>query len=740
MMAGGMDRRSFLKLSLAATATVGLAGEAFAANSYVSGGPEPAHVIPDKWVYSTCGFCGTGCGIEIGVKGGEAVSIRGTEGYPVNDGLLCTKGIYQWKTIGAPDRGKYPLVRKDGLLQRASWDEALDTMVAKFQELIAKHGPNSIACYNTGQMAMEEYYVLGKLMRAGIGTINLDGNTRACMASAVVGHVRSFGTDGPVGSYEDIEQADAILISGSNMAECHPILFGRLVRAKAAKGTKLICVDPRMTQVARIADIYLPIKPGTDLVLLNALAHITIKEGMVDPAYIEAHTKGYAELVAHLEKYTPAYASEICGVSAEQIVAAARMYGQAERSLSMWVMGINQSVNGTYANNAFHNLNLIQGKIGKPGSGSFSITGQPSAMAAREVGGSSSYPGYRGVGNQKHREEIAAIWGVDSATLPDKSPSITEILDAAIEGKVKALWVVCTNPLISLPDQNRVRKALESLELLVVQDAYETADTAQMAHVFLPAAMWAEKSGVLVNSERRMNLIQPAVAPPGEARTDFDIIVDVARRMGYGELFPYENTEECFEEIKVATKGRPNTYTGVTYEKIQANNGLQWPVVDRADLGTPRLYTDGKFNTPDGKAVLWAMDPEPLPEVPDGEFPFNLNSGRVQEHYHTGTKTRKVPEINLLVPGAYVELNPRDAERLGLEYGDTAVIESRRGKIECKVVTTQMIAPGSCFVPMHFNEGPVNQLTVWAVDKLSKEPNYKQQAVKIGKASAGERR
>lgn len=733
-MSGGMDRRSFLKLSLAATATVGMAGEAFATNSYVSGGPAPAHVEPDKWTYSTCGFCGTGCGIEIGTINSEPVAIRGKKGYPVNDGLLCAKGIYQWQTITAEDRGRHPLVKKDGKMVQATWDEALNSMVGKFKDLIAKHGPASISCYNTGQMCMEEYYVLGKLMRAGIGTPNLDGNTRACMASAVVGHARSFGTDGPVAAYADIELADVIMISGSNMAECHPILFGRVVKAREATGTKIICIDPRMTQVARIADIYLPIKPGTDVVLLNAMAHVVIKEGLVNREYIEANTTGYDKLVTHLEKYTPQYAAQICGVAADLIVDAARMYAKADRSLSMWVMGINQSVNGTMANNGFHNLNLIQGKIGKPGCGSFSITGQPAAMAARETGGSSSYPGYRAIANAKHREEIAAIWGVDAAKLPDKSPAITEIIDAIIEGKIKALWVICTNPFISLPDQNRVRKALEKLDLLVVQDAYETADTAQFAHIYLPAAMFAEKSGIMVNSERRMNLLKPAVKPPGEARPDFDIFVDVAQRMGYGNLFPYKSTRDAFEEIKIATKGRPNDYSGVTYEKIEANMGLQWPVKDAESKGTPRLYTDGKFNTADKKAVLWAMDPDPLPESPDNEFPFWLNSGRVQEHYHTGTKTRKIPELNVLVPGAYIELSPKDAQRLGVEYGDQVVVESRRGQIACKVVVTAMIAPGSCFIPMHFNEGPVNALTVWAVDKLSKEPNYKQQAVRIRKA------
>lgn len=733
-MTGPIDRRSFLKLSLATTAMVGLTGSAAASSPghYVSGGPSPAHVEPDTWTYSTCGFCGTGCGIEIGTKGGQPVAIRGTKGYPVNDGLLCAKGIYQWKFIGADDRGKHPLVRRDGKLVKASWDEALTSMTDKLKDLLAKHGPDAIACYNTGQLCMEEFYTLGKLMRAGFGTPNLDGNTRTCMASAVVGHTRSFGTDGPVGAYADIEAAQVILISGSNMAECHPILFGRVVKA-VEKGAKLICIDPRLTQVSRIASLNLPIKPGTDVVLLNAMAHVLIKDGLIDKAYIEAHTTGYEKLATHLEKYTPEYAASICGIPADQIAAAARLYGQAERSLSMWVMGINQSVNGTMANNAFHNLNLIQGKLGKPGCASFSITGQPSAMAAREVGGSSTYPGYRAIASEAHRKEIAALWGVDAAKLPAKSPAITEIIDAILAGKIKALWVICTNPLISLPDQNRVAKALEKLDLLVVQDAFETVDTAQYAHIYLPASLWAEKSGIMVNSERRMNLLKPAVPPPGEARTDFDIFLNVAQRMGYGHLFPYKSTEECFEEIKRVTKGRPNDYTGVTYAKIEANKGLQWPVQDAASTGTPRLFGDGNFNTPDGKAVLWAMDPVALPEVPDGEFPFNLNSGRVQEHYHTGTKTRKVAELNELVPTAYVELNPQDAEKLGVAYGDRVRVESRRGEIEAKVIVTAMIAPGSCFVPMHFNEGPVNRLTVWAVDQFSKEPNYKQQAVRVRK-------
>ncbi len=734
-MTGGMNRRAFLKLSVAATAAAGAAGAVIAGEpgSYVSGGAAPAHVEPDTWTYSTCGFCGTGCGIEIGTKDGRPVAIRGTKGYPVNDGLLCAKGIYQWKTITAPDRGKHPLIRKDGKLVRASWDEALTAMTDKLKQLLADHGPESIACYNTGQLCMEEFYTLGKLMRAGFRTPNLDGNTRTCMASAVVGHTRSFGTDGAIGAYADIEAAEVILISGSNMAECHPILFGRVVKA-VEKGAKLICVDPRLTQVSRLATINLAIRPGTDVVLLNAMAHVIIREGLIDRAYIDAHTTGYEALEQHLRKYTPEYAAGICGVPAGDIEAAALLYGRAERSLSMWVMGINQSVNGTIANNCFHNLNLIQGKIGKPGCASFSITGQPAAMASREVGGSSTYPGYRAIGNPEHRAEIAALWGVDPATLPDKSPAITEIIDAILEGKIKALWVICTNPIMSLPDQNRVREALQKLELLVVQDAYETVDTAEYAHIFLPASLWAEKSGIMVNSERRLNLLKPAVAPPGEARTDFEIFLDVADRMGFGHLFPYRTTEECFEEIKRVTRGRPNDYSGATYARIEANKGLQWPIPDENSTGTPRLYADGRFNTPDGRAVLWAVDPIELPELPDEEYPFNLNSGRVQEHYHTGTKTRKVPELNHLVPTAYVELNPRDAEALGVQYGDRVRIESRRGEIEAKVVVTSQVAPGSCFVPMHFNEGPVNRLTVWAVDPFSKEPNYKQQAVRLRRA------
>lgn len=737
-MASGVSRRTFLQLSLAATAGLGAGVYAVGRAGAALPLPVTEPVPVDRWVYSTCGFCGTGCGIEMGVKDHQVVAIRGTADHPVNQGKLCAKGIYQWQMITAPDRGTRPLVRRDGKLQPATWDEALDLMAERFKAYSEQYGPDSIAIYNTGQMTMEEYYVLGKLARAGLRTSRLDGNTRMCMASAVVGHIRSFGTDGPVGGYEDIEQTDLIFLLGSNMSECHPILFGRVVRARAARGTKLIVVDPRLTQAARMADLYLPIKPGTDLVLLNAMAHVLIREGMVNEAWAREHTTGYDELVAHLEKYTPGYAAEICGVPAADIVTAARMYGQSPTALSMWVMGINQSVNGTAVNNALHNLALITGKIGRPGCGSFSITGQPAAMASREVGGSSGYPGYRAIANAKHREEVARFWGVDPAILPDKSPAIEETIDDILAGKVKALWVICTNPVISLPDQNRVIKALSMLDLLVVQDAYESADTVQYADIYLPAAMWAEKSGLFVNSERRVNLLQPAVAPPGEARTDFDIFLDLARRMGFGHLFPYRNTEECFEEIKQITRGRPNDYSGMSYPRIEAMRGIQWPCPEPDHPGTPRLYADGRFNTPDGKAKLWALDPEPLPEEPSAEFPFWVNTGRVQEHYHTGTKTRKVERLNQLVPTAYVELNPRDAAELGIDYGDLVELENSRGRIRCKAVITEQVAPGSCFVPMHFNEGPVNALTVWAWDKFSKEPNFKQAAVRLRKVAGSQ--
>lgn len=731
---GGLSRRAFLQLSLAAGSGLG----ALAYGLLGSGAALPGHtgVTPDNWVYSTCGFCGTGCGIEIGVKEGRAVAVRGTADYPVNEGLLCAKAIYQWQFIDAPDRGRQPLLRRDinQPFTEASWDQALDAMAARFQDLLNRHGPESIAVYNTGQMTMEEYYALGKLCRAGLRTPNLDGNTRLCMASAVVGHIRSFGTDGPVGAYADIEAARTILLVGSNMSECHPILFGRVVRAKEEHGTKLIVVDPRVTQAARIADLHLPIRPGTDVALLNAMAHVILRDGLSDPAYIEAHTTGYAELAELVAAYPPERAAEICGVPAADIVTAARWYGAERPALSLWVMGINQSVAGTAANNLLHNLALLTGQIGRPGAGSFSITGQPAAMSSREVGGSSSYPGYRAVANPEHRAEIARLWGVDPATLPDKSPAITEIVQAIHDGKVKALWVIATNPLLSLPDQNWVAAALQKLDLLVVQDAFSTAETADYAHIFLPAALWAEKDGLFTNSERRVNRVQRAIAPPGQARPDFAIIVDLAARLGHGRLLPWPSPRACFEEIKQVNRGRPCDYSGMTYERIEARRGIQWPCPDPEHPGTPRLYADGRFNTPDGRARLHAIESAPLPETPDGQYPLWLNTGRVQEHYHTGTRTRKVAHLNNLVPEAYCELNPQDAAALGVAYGDRVRVESPRGAIFAKVVVTGIVAPGSCFVPMHFSEGCANQLTLAAVDPFSKEPNYKQAAVRVYKA------
>ncbi|HLO01656.1 MAG TPA: nitrate reductase [Symbiobacteriaceae bacterium] len=729
-----LDRRAFLKLSAIATAgaATGLAGGSVALGAPFD--PNRNHVEPDEWVYSTCGFCGTGCGIEIGVKGGEAVAIRGTKDYPVNTGFLCAKGILQWQAIMAPDRGTTPLLRKNGQLVKASWDEALDAMTGKLKEIITKHGPNAVATYNTGQLLLEEFYTLGKIQRAGIGTDHCDSNTRLCMASAVYGHNRTFGADVPTGAYADVEETDVILLVGSNMAECHPILMGRLTRAREQKGTKLIVVDPRITQPARMADIHLAIKPGTDVTLLNAMAQVLIQDGLIDQAYIDASCSNWPELKAKLTRYTPEFAAQVCGVPAEEIVAAARLYGKAPRSLSMWVMGINQSVNGVTANHALHNLNLIQGKLGKPGSASFSVTGQPNAMGNRSAGGSSNYPGMRPIDNEQGRREIAALWGVPYEKLPAKSTPIEKIIDKIIAGDIKALWVLCTNPLLSLPDQNRVKQALAKLELLVVQDAYYTVDTNEYAHVYLPAAMWAEKQGVMINSERRVNLVQPSIKPPGEAKSDFEILRLVAQKMGYGHLVAFQTPAACFEEFKQTTKGRPNEMTGITYERLVEHRGLQWPVSEAQPNGTQRAFTDGTFFTKDKKAKLWAVEQLDLPELPDAAYPFMLNTGRVQEHYHTGTKTRKIKEMNLLVPTVYVEINPKDAAELGIAYGDMVVIESKRGAMKAKAVITQIGAPKSVFVPMHFHEGPVNALTVWAFDPISGEPNYKQQAVRIRKA------
>ena len=689
--------------------------------------------IPDHWVATTCGYCSVGCGMLVGVKGGKAVSVRGNPHHPVNHGMLCPKGLSEHHTIEAETRAQFPLLRKNGKLVRVGWDEALDTLVAKFRAVQEKYGPESLGVLSTGQLVTEEFYALGKLIQLGFGTKNFDGNTTLCMASAVSGYKRSFGSDGPPGAYEDLEKADVILLLGANVADNHPILCQRL---EANKSKVLIVADPRVTKTAMMADIYLPVRPRSDIALLNGILHILFARNLVDREYIAQHTTGIAALEESIQKYTLEYVSQITGLRQETIVKVALLYGHAEAPFIGWTMGVNHSTKGTETVNAINNLALVTGKIGQPGASPFSITGQCNAMGTREAGFTSSLPGYRKFESASDRMELARLWNISPDRIPtSRGLAYPDIVEAALAKKIRALWIIATNPIVSFPNLGVLQQSLEALDFFVVQDGFHPTPTSELADLVLPAAIWGEKEGTYTNSERRVSKVNAAVAPPAEARSDFDIFLTVAERLGCREgLFPgWRSPQDAFAEWKRVSAGRLCDYSGLDYPLLETHGGIQWPFpADTTDFATSRLYVDGNFPTDDGKARLLPIEWEPFPEQPTEDYPFILNTGRTVEHWHTRTKTAQVAILQHLSPNAWLEMNPRDAQTLKLLPHAHVDIVSRRGRtsgVELRI--TEMIAPGQVFMPFHFAETNVNEVTQSAFDPFSREPNYKQCAVRI---------
>lgn len=688
--------------------------------------------IPETWVPTTCGYCSVGCGIEIGVKEGRAISARPHALHPVNRGKLCPKGLSEHHTIHAENRAKFPLLRRNGKLVRVGWDEALGTMVERFRANQAKYGADSLGVLSTGQLVTEEFYALGKLVQLGFGTKNYDGNTTLCMASAVSGYKLSFGSDGPPGAYEDIERADVVFLIGANIADNHPILCQYL---DTNPHQTLIVADPRVSKTAMMADIHLPLRPRADLALLNGLAYLLIQHNLIDREYIQAHTTGFAELEKFLQDYAPDRVSEITGLSREQLYRTAFLLGQSKSAFLGWTMGVNHSTKGTETVSAICNLSLLTGKIGRAGSAPFSITGQCNAMGTRETGFTSSMPGYRKFDDPGDRAELAALWGIDESRLPSKRGlAYPDIVEGAVAGKIRAMWIIATNPLVSFPNQEVLKQALGNLDFLVVQDGYHPTPTTELAHLILPAAIWGEKEGTYTNSERRVSKVNKAVAPPGEARSDFDIILAVAEKLGCkDELFPnWAEPGDAFNEWRKVSRGRLCDYSGITYELLAKRAAVQWPYPEGASEPTARLYTDGQFKTSDGRAKLVCAAWEPFPEQPTREYPLVLNTGRTVEHWHTRTKTKEVPILERLSPRAWLEMNPRDATRLGLRSHDSIDIVSRRGRVRgVELRLTEIVAAGQLFMPFHFFETNVNEVTQSAFDPISREPNYKQCSVRV---------
>ena len=692
------------------------------------------------WKYSVCNYCSTGCAIEIGLgEDGKVVTSRGVADADVNRGKLCIKGILEQDLFESPGRGSVPLLRDkpQDAFSPVSWDAALDKSAEKIKEIQQKYGRDSFAVVSTGQLLTEEFYTLGKLVRGCIGTNNYDGNTTLCMASAVSGYKRSFGSDGPPGCYEDFEHTECLMAFGSNLPEQHPIIYWRLKEAREKRHFPMIVIDPRVTMLAQWADIHLPITPGTDCVLINAMLYVIFDEGLEDKAYIEAHTNGIEALRETVQDYDPKIAQKVCGIDEDTIRNVARLYAKAGTAMSIWTMGINQSTHGSDGVCNINNLNLTTGNIGRPGGTSLSITGQCNAMGTREWSSCSGLPGYRLLENPEHREEIGSYWNVDPEFFPKKiGLKQTDIFPAIETGQIKGMWLVATNPLTSMANQPRIRKMMEKLDWLIVQDVYQDVETVEYANAYFPASVWAEKQGCHTNTERRVNLTRNALKPYADSKPDFWIFNNMARRFDNSDAMNFpEDTETVFEEMKTLSRpkdGERRTLdiTGMSYAKIEQSRGLQWPFRESTGVSEPRLYTDGVFQTPDGKANLIAVHFVNNNECPDDEYPFWMNSGRVVEHFHTRTRTGKIGNINKFSPTPYMEMNPDAAGGLGLKNGDYVRAVSRRGDAVVMVQLTQRVPPDMVFIPFHYHDC-VNRLTLGLLDPYSRQPAFKQCTVKI---------
>lgn len=691
-------------------------------------------------VTSTCCYCGVGCGVKIQLDKHDAVTVIGDGEHPVNRGKLCSKGMnLQYTVSDKSDRLLYPQMRyhRNMPMQRVSWEDALTRTAAVFRTMMDKYGPDAVAFYASGQCLTEEYYVINKLIKGFIGSNNIDTNSRLCMSSAVAAYKMALGEDSVPICYDDIELSDCFLVEGANPAWCHPILWRRVEAHKANHPhTKIIVVDPRKTDTAAIADLHLQIQPGTDMVLNYAIGRLLIENGDIDCDFIENHTEGFEDYKARVFERTLKESADICRISEYEICQAASYIGESKTLLTMWTMGLNQSVKGVDKNLSLIDLNLITGRIGKPGSGPFSLTGQPNAMGGREVGGLANLlPAHRDLKNASHRQEVADFWG--GTTLSDKPGlTATEMFEALADGKLKAVWILCTNPLTSLPDTRTVEQALEKAKFVVVQEISNKPQTLAYADVILPAAAWAEKEGTMTNSERRISHLHKIIDPPGEALPDAEIICRFAKKMGFAG-FDYPNTEAIYKEHTRLTAKTNLHIEGLDYAQIDKHKTIQWPYNKRRKIGTTRLFADHDFYTPSRKAIIHSPDTDFHSELPDTDFPFILTTGRIRDQWHTMSKTGKVSKLKQHISESTLEIHHNDAKQLGITEGQLVEISSRRGNVRVKAQLSTSIKPGCVFLPMHWGKlgdtdlHRANNLTNPLLDPISKEPDFKFCAVQV---------
>jgi len=689
-----------------------------------------------------CPYCGTGCGLAVTVQDGRVRSVAGDPRHPVNRGRTCRKPTELGSAVHAPDRPTVPLLRaaRDLPFAPASWDDALGHVAATLRQILATDGPEAIAFYISGQLLTEDYYAVNKLAKGFLGTNNVDSNSRLCMSSAVAGYTGAFGSDGPPPAYADLALADCLLLLGSNTAACHPIVWGR-IRDRQAEGATVIVADPRATPTAQAADLHLPVRPGTDLPLLNAMLHVIERDGLLDRAFVERHTSGFEDTMSVAREWTPARAAEVCGVPAADIERAGELFGAAGAAMTLWSMGANQSTVGTLKNRALINLCLATGNLGRPGCGPLSLTGQPNAMGGREVGGLAHLlPGYRRVDDPVDRAAMAAHWGVDADAL-SAVPGLTatELVDGLLEGRVRAVLVAATNPVVSLPDGGRVRAALERAELLVVQDCHHPTETSALAHVVLPAAAWPEKEGSMTSSERRVGLVRKLLDPPGEARADWEIYAGLAGALGFGEAFAWASVAEVYDEFAACTAGRPCDVSGVSHERLRREGSVQWPApAAPGHEGTARLYADRRPPTPDGRARFAPTPHTPPADAPDDEFPIMLTTGRVADQWHTMSRTGKSAALRAAAGTPAVSVHPADAAAAGIVDGAPVRVRSRRGEVRLEARFDETLPRGVAFAPFHWGAlhaepgaGALNAVSHASVDPTSKQPELKAMAVAL---------
>ncbi len=753
-------------------------------DSYLDQGLAPEAV--DVWVQSACVLCSNGCGLEIAVKDGRMVGVRGRGDDPVNRGRLGPKGLFGWQANASSDRLTHPLVRgDDGELHETDWDTAMEQLVAKSRQLLEEDGPSSHGFYNSGQLFIEDYYTLALLTKGGLGTPHTDGNTRLCTATAAQALKETFGADGQPACYDDVNSADAFFLVGHNVAETQTVLWMRIRDRLEGGGAKLVVVDPRRTVPARLADVHLAPKNGTNLALLNAILNHLIVTDRVDRAFIDEHTVGFDAMAEVVADMPVERAAEICGVEADEIRNAADILGDAEALLSTCLQGVYQSHQATASAVQVNNINLVRGMIGRPGCGVLQMNGQPTAQNTRETGVNGDMPAFRNWQNEQHMADLAKLWNVDVLQIPHATPPThaMEIFRYAEEGAIRFLWVVATNPAVSMPELGRMREILSQDRLfLVVQDAFLT-ETARLADVVLPAAIWGEKTGTFTNADRTVHLSDRAVDPPGDARPDMDIFLDYARRMGFSDrdgapLVKWSTPEEAFEAWKACSKGRPCDYSGISYDLLRSRSGLRWPYPEGATEDVDDLYADLQFHTrsedcedyghdlltgasleekefraigAEGRAILKGAEYAPAPETPDESYPFLFTTGRTLYQFHTRTKTGRTRQLQDAAPDVWVELAPEDARREGIEEGDLVEVASARGRMQGRARITGSRV-GVVFAPFHYGywdlgrlAGPdghepraANELTVTRWDPVSKQPVFKVAAVNVTKVAAGD--